>query len=133
MASPAPAIPTFAGWDTQADGKGTSYADGAMVRSLSAAQGGTVTLYAQWEARELSVSLSANGGILGASSPATIAVPLGGKYTALAGVPDPTRDKYTFTGWYLTETPGEGDTAITSGSAVATPDNHTLYAGRLGV
>lgn len=59
--------------------------------------------------------------------------PFGGKYTALAGVPDPTRDKYTFTGWYLTETPGEGDIAITSGSAVATPDNHTLYAGRLGV
>lgn len=37
----------FAGWNTAADGSGTSYADGATVRNL-ANVGRSVTLYAQW-------------------------------------------------------------------------------------
>ena len=37
----------FVGWNTVADGSGTSYADGATVRNL-ANVGGSVTLYAQW-------------------------------------------------------------------------------------
>lgn len=37
----------FVGWNTAADGSGTSYADGATVRNL-ANVGGSVTLYAQW-------------------------------------------------------------------------------------
>lgn len=42
----------FSGWNTKADGSGTSYADGATVSKLTAADGGTVTLYAQWTGRE---------------------------------------------------------------------------------
>lgn len=38
----------FIGWNTQADGKGTMYADGAMVKNLTTEKGGTVTLYAVW-------------------------------------------------------------------------------------
>jgi uncharacterized repeat protein (TIGR02543 family) len=41
---------SFAGWNTAADGSGTSYAEGASVKNLSAAAGGTVTLYAKWTA-----------------------------------------------------------------------------------
>ena len=37
----------FAGWNTAADGSGTSYADGASVKDLATA-GESVTLYAQW-------------------------------------------------------------------------------------
>jgi uncharacterized repeat protein (TIGR02543 family) len=37
---------TFAGWNTNADGTGTSYADGENVKNL--AESGEVTLYAQW-------------------------------------------------------------------------------------
>ena len=37
----------FVGWNTAADGSGTSYADGATVRNL-ANVGGSVALYAQW-------------------------------------------------------------------------------------
>ena len=36
------------GWNTQADGKGTAYADKQQVRNLTTENGGTVTLYAQW-------------------------------------------------------------------------------------
>lgn len=42
---------TFGGWNTQANGKGTSYADQADVTQLATAanHGQTVTLYAQWK------------------------------------------------------------------------------------
>ena len=39
---------TFAGWKTAADGSGTSFADGTSVVNLSAEDGASVTLYAQW-------------------------------------------------------------------------------------
>lgn len=38
----------FAGWNTQADGQGTPYSNGATVRDLAQA-GSVVTLYAMWE------------------------------------------------------------------------------------
>ena len=40
----------FAGWNTEADGTGTAYADAAMISAdLTIIGGSTVTLYAQWE------------------------------------------------------------------------------------
>ena len=42
---------TFAGWNTKANGSGTSYADKETVSELSATNGAIVTLYAQWTAR----------------------------------------------------------------------------------
>ena len=39
---------TFAGWNTQADGNGTSYADGVDGSQMPADNGVTVILYAQW-------------------------------------------------------------------------------------
>ena len=39
---------TFEGWNTQADGTGTSYTDKQSVSNLSSTDGGSVTLYAQW-------------------------------------------------------------------------------------
>lgn len=39
----------FVEWNTRPDGSGISYADGAKILNLTAEEGGTVTLYAQWE------------------------------------------------------------------------------------
>ena len=39
---------TFEGWNTQADGTGTSYTDQQSVSNLSSTDGETITLYAQW-------------------------------------------------------------------------------------
>ena len=39
---------TFLGWNTAADGSGTSYGDGESVNNLSSTDGAVVTLYAQW-------------------------------------------------------------------------------------
>ncbi len=38
----------FSDWNTQADGSGTGYTDGQSVSNLTAINGATVTLYAQW-------------------------------------------------------------------------------------
>ena len=47
---------TFAGWNTQADGQGTAYADEATVKNLTSENNATVTLYAQWTAQTSEVS-----------------------------------------------------------------------------
>ena len=39
----------FQGWNTKADGSGDSYDDKASIKNLSATQGDTITLYAQWK------------------------------------------------------------------------------------
>ena len=53
---------TFKNWNTKADGSGTSYADKASVKNLTATAGGTVNLYAQWTANKYTVTYNANGG-----------------------------------------------------------------------
>lgn len=40
---------TFKGWNTKADGTGTSYKEGAKIKNLTSKEDGTVILYAQWE------------------------------------------------------------------------------------
>ena len=47
---------TFTGWNTKADGTGTAIADGATVSKLTATDGGTVTLYAQWSVNKYTVT-----------------------------------------------------------------------------
>ena len=54
---------TFKNWNTAADGSGTVYADSASVKNLTAANGGTVTLYAQWTPNILTVQFHADGAV----------------------------------------------------------------------
>ena len=49
---------TFNGWNTAANGSGTTYANGATY-SFAA----DVTFYAQWTANTYTVTFDANGGI----------------------------------------------------------------------
>ena len=51
---------TFNGWNTQANGKGTSYPDKAYVKNLTAVNNSTVTLYAQWKANTYTVTYDSN-------------------------------------------------------------------------
>ena len=43
----------FAGWNTKADGTGTAYTDGAEVLNLVADANGSITLYAQWNYKNI--------------------------------------------------------------------------------
>ncbi len=51
----------FTGWNTKADGSGTSYINGASVKNLTTTNSGTVNLYAQWTANTITLTF-ANGG-----------------------------------------------------------------------
>jgi uncharacterized repeat protein (TIGR02543 family) len=112
----------FTGWNTAADGSGTSHADCERVLNL-AATGETITLYAQWAAG-YTVHFNANGGT-GTMSDQTIAVGATTNLTSNAF----TRDGYVFVGWSDT---ADGNVVYTNGQSVtdlATADEtFNLYA-----
>lgn len=88
----------FTGWNTKADGSGTPYTDEQEVKNLTDTDGGTVTLYAQWEPSTYAVNLNTNGGAIVLGKDVT-------QYTygtgaALPTAEDITRDGYAFKGWY---------------------------------
>ena len=53
---------TFNGWNTKADGSGTSYGNAASVTNLTATNGAKITLYAQWRVNVLTIRYHLNGG-----------------------------------------------------------------------
>ncbi|MCR5645005.1 MAG: InlB B-repeat-containing protein [Bacteroidales bacterium] len=59
---------TFAGWNTQADGNGTSYTDQQSVSNLTPENGATFNLYAQWTANQYTVTLDQQIGSGGTTS-----------------------------------------------------------------
>ena len=88
---------TFSGWNTEADGSGTAYADGQSVSNLTSENNGSVTLYAQWKSKPAYYTITASaspfeggtvtgGGSYMAGTSATL------KAVAAAG--------YNFVGWY---------------------------------
>ncbi len=62
----------FKEWNTAADGTGTSYKDNASVSKLSASNGATVTLYAQWTPITYQIQFSADDANTGSMSNQTL-------------------------------------------------------------
>jgi uncharacterized repeat protein (TIGR02543 family) len=58
----------FAGWNTKADGSGTSYYDQQSVKNLTTTNGGTVTLYAKWDTNSYIIAFNGNGYTSGTTS-----------------------------------------------------------------
>ena len=54
---------SFTGWNTQADGNGSMYGDGAEVQNLTAEAGANITLYAQWTANTYIITFVDEDGI----------------------------------------------------------------------
>ncbi len=106
---------TFEGWYTQPEG-GMLVQSGTPV-SLSADQ----TLYARWVSTSYShtVHFDANGGTV---SPASKEITWGNSYGAL---PTPTREGYSFAGWFTARSGGEQVAAIDTFTA---DSDQTLYA-----
>lgn len=52
----------FIGWNTQIDGSGVHYEDGAEIYNLTAEEQGSVILYAQWKKSRSILEIDANGG-----------------------------------------------------------------------
>ena len=109
----------FTGWNTAANGSGTSYSNGQVVNNLTSSNGGTITLYAQWTRVVVNVTFNPNGGSVTNGNRTYYQ---GDSYT---NMPVPTRENYTFLGWYNAQ---NGGTRIPTGATVTEAYNHTLYA-----
>lgn len=113
----------FNGWNTRADGKGTSYSDKANVKNI--ATSGTVNLYAQWKVQNYTISYKPNGGT-GTMSDQTAQRDMDVSLKAVGFA----RPGYTFVGWSadseaVTASYKNGSTVNNLANANATA---TLYA-----
>ena len=106
---------TFSGWNTSANGGGTSYAAGASpVLNVN------VTFYAQWTPLQFVVSFAPDGGSV---TPAVISFVAGGTPLVL---PTPSNANEGFNGWFSQPT---GGTLVGSAGSTYTPTQAlTLYA-----
>ena len=112
---------TFIGWNTAADGTGTSYTEGQEVKNLVSS--GNYTLYAIWQANTYTVTFNANGAE-GSMENQTFTYDETKSLTANAF----NKVGYTFMGWAETATGtivyGNEDTVTN----LLTSGNKTLYA-----
>jgi hypothetical protein len=120
---------TFAGWNTAADGSGTSYPAGAEYTMPGA---GVVTLFAQWinPATQYTLTYDANSAAGGSGTPPASVTSYNSNSTAniLGNIgpytnSDPTK---VFYGWN-TAADGSG-TSYLAGSTITMNANKTLYA-----
>ena len=105
----------FIGWNTKADGTGTSYADKASIKVTQ-----SITLYAQWT-KYYTITFDANGGT-GSMSEMTYVY---GQYITL------TENKFTRAGYYFrvwnTKSDGTG-TSYNNKASITPTQSITLYA-----
>lgn len=110
--------PTRTGYDF--DGWYTRESSGTKVTAnTSVGTDPPTTLYAHWKGKTYTVTFDANGGTVGMKSRTAT---YGSEYPAL---PAPTREGYSFDGWYTQKT---GGTKVDENTTVTTAANHTLYA-----
>ena len=109
---------TFAGWNTLANGTGTSYSAGAAYTL-----GGDVTLYAEWTLNTYTITYAPNSAT-GGTSPADTTG--NGTVTLASNSGTLTRVGYTFTGWNSAAN-GTG-THYATGASYSLTGNVTLYA-----
>ena len=128
---------TFNGWNTKADGSGTSYADKESVKNLTAINGATVTLYAQWKANVYTITLD-NQGADTAGTTAYYEKYDNGNYTSTAcsatisTITKPTRTGYAFGGYYTGKNGGGtqyiNEAGLISSTKTTFTEDTTLYA-----
>lgn len=106
---------TFGGWNTKANGKGTSYANRQIIKKIS---GRTVTLYAQWKPIRYTIKYNLNGGKNSSKNPSYYYT------TKTVRLQKAVRSGYTFKGWYADKNYKKKITSIKKGST----GNRTLYA-----
>ena len=104
---------TFDGWYTEKD-SGTKITAETSVTALV-----NQTLYAHWTPNKFTLTYNANGGTV---SPGSKEVTFGDSYGTL---PTPTRDYYTFNGWF---TAASGGSKVSADTTPNCDDNITIYA-----
>ena len=130
----------FAGWNTEADGSGTSYSAGDVVSGLTLENGATVTLYAQWEgALTVTVVVSAGGsetvyatvnvptGSVLTTDGETVTITYDGEvlYTATVSVESTDAYTYQISSWSISAETLSADTTVTA-TYSATVNSYTV-------
>jgi uncharacterized repeat protein (TIGR02543 family) len=115
---------SFDGWNTAANGAGTSYGVGAMFAIAPA----NVTLYAQWSSNPTyTVTYDANGASSGSVPSDSTAYQQGTTVTVLSNPGNLSRTGYLFIGWN-TAANGSGTSYTTAATFTMGSSNVTLYA-----
>ncbi len=89
---------SFVGWNTKANGSGTFYTNNDSVKNLMSVEG-NVVLYAQWVPITYSVTFDSKGGSQ-VQQQTIYFNPNQNKFERALVPYEPTRDNYTFVGWY---------------------------------
>lgn len=110
---------TFAGWNTQPDGKGTFYEENAYVKNLTKKADEVVTLYAQWKAAQYQITYNLNGGKNNKKNPKTYKIT-----SKTIKLSNPSKKGYVFKEWYCDKKCTKKVTSIKKGST----GKVTLYA-----
>lgn len=110
---------TFAGWNTQADGKGTLYKENVRVNNLTKNADEVVTLYAQWKKTQYQITYKLDGGKNHKKNPKTYNIT-----SNTIKLANPSKKGYVFKGWYRDKNYKKKVTAIEKGST----GKVTLYA-----
>lgn len=115
---------TFTGWNTKNNGSGTHYDAESTHSRFVSANGGKITLYAEWSLDTYSITYNLNDGDI-ANTRATNSIKNPESYNTTKAITlvNPTRDGFTFVGWYAVPDPDLTDknvkkiTSIPKGSA----------------
>lgn len=108
----------FDGWNTEADGSGVRYENGATVKNLSATQGAIVSLYAQWTPIPYKLTFETKGGD-------TIAEKIVHKGLPIGDLPVAVRKDCEFIGWSTNE---YCDCNVNATDKLNKAENMTVYA-----
>ena len=125
----------FVGWNTKADGSGTSYSDKQSVKNLTATNGGTVTLYAQWKPYTLTIRYHGDGALKDGSTNVSgkdvlleEKVTYNGSYSHLKDATKLSKDGYTPNNgnWIVGK---NGTTVVSSSKSLANGETVGIYLG----
>ena len=125
----------FVGWNTKSDGSGTSYSDKQSVKNLTATNGGTVTLYAQWKPYSLTIRYHGDGVLKDGSTNVSgkdvlleEKVAYNGSYTHLKDATKLSKDGYTPNNgnWIVGK---NGTTVVSSNKSLANGETVGIYLG----
>ena len=88
---------TFTGWNTKADGTGTTYANNGNITTGSTTQNGLVQLYAQWGEATYEIIFNLKGGVAQSGDFSNMVCARNTSYNLPTGTI--TLDNYIFSGW----------------------------------